>query len=239
VKDRLSAGASKMLLSEWLWLILPTPAIFYLNRTRVTTPVEVPTMPEEEWSRRERRSLLSRSEDRLRNIEGKGPGLAAVTAVIAAAVLLALTGWGESEWPAKVLLALAAFYMALSLCTPLYLVGPLTRHTVTVEDLKDAAGDQRPQELLAKRSAEQAMQNDLQNLRLANHLDASRRELAYALALVIVWAILVPISTVLRTDLQPPLPVAPHFAAPGFHCFWGPAGAGENDVAQACEPELR
>jgi hypothetical protein len=225
MKDRLSAGIRKGLLSERLWRVLPTPAIFYLNRTRVTTPTEVPDMPDNEWSRRERRSLLSRSEDRLRNIEGKGPGLAAVTAVIAAAVLLALTGWGESEWPAKVLLALAVFYVALSLCTPLYLVGPLTRHTVTVEDLEDAAGDQRPHELLAARSAEQAMQNDLQNFRLANHLDASRRELAYALALVIVWALLVPVSTILRTDSPTSLPAAPRFPVPGVHGYWGSGAA--------------
>ncbi len=224
---RLSARVRKVLLSEWLWRLLPTPAIFYLNRTRVTTPADVPVMPDAEWSRSERRSLLSRSEERLRNIEAKGPGLAAVTAVIAAAVLLALTGWGESEWPAKVLLALAAFYVALSLCTPLYLVGPLTRYTVTVEDLADAAADPHPQELLAARSAEQAMQNDLQNLRLANHLDASRRELVYALVLVLVWALLVPVSTVLRTDTPSPLPTAPRFPAPALHGYWGPRGAGE------------
>lgn len=226
MKARLSARVRKVLLSEWLWRVLPTPAIFYLNRTRVTTPAEVPAMPDAEWSQSERRSLLSRSEDRLRNIEAKGPGLAAVTAVIAAAVLLALTGWSESQWPAKVVLALAAFYVALSLCTPLYLAGPLTRHTVTVEDLKDAAEDPSPQELLAARSAEQAMQNDLQNLRLANHLDASRRELTYALVLVLVWALLVPASTVLRADSPAALPTSPRFPAPGLHGYWGPRGAG-------------
>lgn len=91
MRNRLSASVREVLLSEWLWRVLPTPAIFYLNRSRVTTPLEVPAMPDEEWSLRERRSLLSRSEERLRNIEGKGPGLAAVTAVIAAAVLLRLS----------------------------------------------------------------------------------------------------------------------------------------------------
>ena len=93
--------------------MLPTPAIVYLNRARVTTPVEIPAMPKSEWSQRERRALLDRSEDRLRNIEGKGPGLAAVTAVVAAAVLLALTGWGESDWPARALLVVATLYLAL------------------------------------------------------------------------------------------------------------------------------
>jgi hypothetical protein len=228
VKGRgVSARVQSLLLSEWLWRLLPTPAIYYLNRTRITTPTQVPAMPDEEWSQRERRSLLARSEERLRNIEAKGPGLAAVTAVIAAAVLLALTGWGESEWPAKLLLVLASVYVTLSLCTPLYLVGPLTRHTVTVEDLELAVQDPRPEELLAAKSAEQAMQNDLQNLRLANHLDASRRELAYALVLVIVWALLVPVTGLLHTDALTSVPEGPRVLVPGLHHYWAPgAGAG-------------
>jgi hypothetical protein len=50
-----------------------------------------------ECSRRERRALLTASEERLRNIEGKGPGLATVSAVIVAVILLAIAGgWRES-----------------------------------------------------------------------------------------------------------------------------------------------
>ena len=193
----LAESARSLLLSERFWRILPTPAIYYLNKKRVTTPVEVPSMPETEWSQRERRSLLTTSEGRLRNIEGKGPGLATITAVIAAAVLLALgSGWDESDWVAKILLTLATLYTLLSLCTPIYLVGPLKRHTVHVADLKVAVQDAHPEEVLAARSADAAMQNDLQNLRLANHLDASRRELAYALVLVVLWALLVPVTGV-------------------------------------------
>jgi hypothetical protein len=67
---------------------------------------------------------------------------------------------------------------------------------VHVADLEAAAQDARPEEVLAARSADAAMQNDLQNLRLANHLDASRRELAYALVLVVLWALLVPATGV-------------------------------------------
>jgi outer membrane protein assembly factor BamB len=202
----LAESVRSLLLSETFWRILPTPAIYYLNKKRVTTPVQVPSMPETEWSQRERRSLLTASEGRLRNVEGKGPGLATITAVIAAAVLLALGGgWDESDWVAKILLALATLYALLSLFTPIYLVGPLKRHTVHVADLEAAVQDARPEEVLAARSADAAMQNDLQNLRLANHLDASRRELAYALALVVLWAVLVPATGVLRGD-----PARPH-----------------------------
>jgi hypothetical protein len=209
-----------VLLSDPFWRLLPTPAIVYLNGALVTTPAEVPAMPETKWSQRERRALLTRSEDRLRNIEGKGPGLAAVTAVVAAAVLLALTGWGESELPARVLLVLATLYLALSLCTPLYLVGPLTRNTLTVEDLKDAVDDRRPDELLAKKSAAHAAKNDLQNIRLANHLDAARRELSYSLALVIMWALLVPVTGLLGAERAASKPSALWTHVPGLRLPW-------------------
>lgn len=222
---RLPEPVRSVLLSDVFWRILPTPAIYYLNRERVTTAVQVPMMPATEWSQRERRSLLSTSEDRLRNIESKGPGLAAVTAVIAAAVLLSLGEWGESDWLARVLLALATLYVALSLCTPLYLVGPLRRHTVHVEDLEEAAQDAEPEELLANRSADAAMQNDLQNLRLANHLDASRRELTYALALVVLWAMLVPATGVLQRQQGQLATSIPRNVAPYPYRHWLP-GAG-------------
>ncbi len=210
------------LLSDPFWRLLPSPAIVYLNRALVTTPVEVPAMPKSEWSQRERRALLDRSEDRLRNIEGKGPGLAAITAVVAAAVLLALTGWGESEWIARVLLVLATLYLALSLCTPLHLVGPVSRHTLTVEDLQEAAADPHPEESLAEKSADYAAMNDLQNTRLANHLDAARRELSYAMALVIVWAVLVPVTGVLRADHAASTPSPPWAYPHGFRLHWPP-----------------
>jgi hypothetical protein len=214
-----------LLLSEAFWWVLPTPAIYYLNRARVNTPVEVPSLPENEWSQRERRSLLSASEERLRNIEGKGPGLATVTAVIAAAVLVALVGgWNESEAFAKVLLVLATLYTFLSLCTPIYLVGPLRRHTVHVAELEQAAGDPQPEEYLAAHSAEAAMENDLQNLRLANHLDAARRELTYALVLVVVWALLVPATGLLRGDgVQEPQHTPAVVTPSPFH-HWMPGG---------------
>lgn len=218
-----------LLLSAFAWRMLPTPAIFYLNRKRVREAAPVPQLPATEWSRHERRSLLDRSEHRLQNIEGKGPGLAAVTAVVAAAVLLALSGWGRSDGVAKALLVLATLYVALSLCTPLYLVGPLTRNTLTAEDLADVAENDSAEEFLAVKSADLAAANDLQNIRLANHLDASRRELAYALAIIIVWALLVPVSGVLRRDAfsvasearQPPHPFV--YKPRGY---WGGRGRG-------------
>lgn len=111
-----------------------------------------------------------------------------MTAVVSAGVLIALTdGWSEAGCLAKAFLVLAAFYTALSLPTAIYLVGPLKRHVIDVADLEEAAPDADPEERLAAISADAAMRNDLQNMRLANHLDAARRELAYALAFLSCW----------------------------------------------------
>jgi hypothetical protein len=189
------------LLSEQLWWLLPTPTTVYLNRERVHQPSSVPALPATAWSRRERHTLLASSEERLRNIEGKGPGLATVSAVIVGAVLLAITGgWNEGALPARILLTLAAFYAFLSLLMPLYLVGPLARETVGLADLEAAVASEDAEEALANSAATAAMKNDLRNLRLTNLLDAARRELAYALALVVLWTLLVPVTGVLKRD---------------------------------------
>jgi hypothetical protein len=192
VKGKESEGwLDRLLLSSTFWYVLPTPAIFLLNRKRVTAPAKIGALPPSEWSRRERRKLLQASEARLQSIESKGPGVVTVTAVVAAGVLIALAnGWNEAGLLGKLFLVLATFYSALSLLTPIYLVGPLKRHVVDVPELEQAAADADPDEWLATTSANEAMRNDLQNRRLANHLDAARREVAYALGLLLCWAVL-------------------------------------------------
>ncbi len=180
------------------WL-LPTPATYLFNLLRVRSPTEMPELPPAEWSRRERRELLTGSEDRLRNLEGKGPGLATISAVITAAVLVALTtGWHESRGFARIILVIATVYAVLSLIMPLYLVGPLKREAVHVGALADAAEADDPEEDLAQAAATSAMNQDLRNLRVANLLEAARRELTYALVLLVVWLILVPGTAALK-----------------------------------------
>ena len=197
----LAGVARRMLLSATFWRVLPTPATLYLNWARVREPVTPPSLPVAEWTHRERRALLDRSEDRLRSLESKGPGLAAVSAVIVAAVLIAITtGWTESTALARLILVLAALYTVLSLLMPLYLVGPLKRDTVHVAELVAAAQASDPEESLSRSAVEAAMRNDLRNLRLSNLLDAARRELGYALVLLLLWALLVPVSGVLRHE---------------------------------------
>jgi hypothetical protein len=83
-------------------------------------------------------------------------------------------------------------------------------------DVKDAVDDRRPDELLAQKSAEHAAGNDLQNIRLANHLDAARRELSYALALVIVWALRVPVTGSPEAERAASTPSAPWTHVPGL-----------------------
>ena len=191
--------ARRLFLSATFWRLFPTLATLYLNWDRVREPMKMPSLPATDWSRRERRALLDSSEERLRSLEGKGPGLAAVSAVIVAAVLVAITsGWDESTAPAHVILALAAVYAASSLVMPLYLVGPLGRDTVHVAELDAAAQTDDPEEALAKGAADAAMSNDLRNLRLSNLLDAARRELSYTLLLLLLWTLLVPATSVLR-----------------------------------------
>ncbi|HEY3945602.1 MAG TPA: hypothetical protein VGL78_10275 [Solirubrobacteraceae bacterium] len=191
--------ARKLFLSAAFWRLFPTLASLYVNWDRVREPMKMPSLPTTDWSRRERRALLDSSEERLRSLEGKGPGLAAVSAVIVAAVLVAITsGWNESTAPARVILALAAVYAAFSLLMPLYLVGPLRRDALHVAELDAAAQTDDPEEALAKEAGDAAMNNDLRNLRLSNLLDAARRELSYTLLLLLLWALLVPATSFLR-----------------------------------------
>lgn len=200
------------LLSTTLWRILPTPATLYFNRRLAHQPTLPPTLPPGEWSCRERRALLVSSEDRLRNLEAKGPGLATVSAVVVAAVLVAITaGWNNSTTPARIILMLAAGYAVLSLLMPLYLVGPLKRDTIHITELVAAAKANNAEEELAQSALAASTKNDLQNLRLSNLLDAARRELSYVLALLLLWVLLVPATGLLRHDRpQHPHQKAPH-----------------------------
>lgn len=188
------------LLSEPFWWALPTVGAFLLNRLELRERRPA-ALPSSDWSRRERRALLANSEERRRNLEGKGPGLATVSAIIVAAVVIAITdGWSTSHVAARVILVAAATYAVFSLLTPIYLVGPQPRHVVDSPDLERAARAPSPDEYIAGRAVLAAMKNDLGNLRLANLLDAARRELSYSLVLLLIWIVFVPISGALEID---------------------------------------
>jgi hypothetical protein len=198
---RIPAGTQSVLLSEGVWIMFPTAATWYLNRQRVREPRTMPSVPPAGWTRSARKTLLSDSEGRLRNLEAKGPGLATITAVVVAGVIAAIvTGWSASDGLGRAVLALAAFYVFLSLLVPLKLVGPLRRNVIDVDDILDASDAREPEEALAERAAEAAMATDVENLRVGNLLDAARRELFYVVALLAAWLLLVPATGLLKHD---------------------------------------
>ena len=201
----------RVLLSETLWLIFPTVGAFVLNRLCLREPRRPPALPSSDWSRRERHALLTNSEERRRNLEGKGPGLATVSAIVVAAVLIAMTeGWNASHPAGRTVLVIAAVYAGFSLFTPIYLVGPQKRDVVDIRDLERAARAPAPEDSVATRAAMAAMQNDLRNLHLANLLDAARRELSYALGFLLLWVVLVPVTGALRHDVGQPAETGRH-----------------------------
>lgn len=204
----LHLSALPQLFAGCFYALLPTPATLLFNYRRVRKPMRAPSLPLAEWSRRERHRLLIGSEERRRNLEGKGPGLATVSAVVVAAALVGITGgWKESDAVAKALLALAASYAGLSLLMPIYLVGPLKRNIIDARELEAAADMTDAEEALAQSAAEAAMINDLSNVQLSNLLEAARRELVYAFALLLLWVLLVPATALLQN--QPTTAILP------------------------------
>ncbi|MGH2591090.1 MAG: hypothetical protein ACRDGW_09885 [Actinomycetota bacterium] len=175
--------------------LFPTPSALLFNAFRMPSASQPAGLPTAVWSQRERRALLAASENRLRTIETKGPGLAAANAVIAAGVVVAVdSGWDASCWPGRLLLAAAGVYAAFSLCMPLYLAGPQRRHTITEEQLVAAAGAPDPEEQLAQDAAWAAARNDRRNIVLTNLQDAARREAFYSLGLLLVWLVVGPLT---------------------------------------------
>jgi hypothetical protein len=179
-------------IAEW---ILPTPSTFYFNAIAMPPPPEPVDLPDADWTRRESHALLDRSEDRRRTIETKGPGLATVSAILVAGVLVALSsGWQRSTWPAQLLLGGATFYALVSLLVPIHLVGPLRRQAIRSVELTDAADQGNPEAFLALKARAGAAINDHDNLALTNLQGAARKEAWFVWALLVGWALLVPLT---------------------------------------------
>ena len=179
--------------------VLPTFTAAYFNRFLVPAQRPPTGLPDEEWAHKERHELLQRSEERLRGLEGKGPGLATVTAIIAAGVIVAVQGgWDNSEWPGRALLIIAAVYAAFSLVTPIYLVGPQMRSQLGIHDLEQATQKSSPENWLAGRAAEAAASNTDRTIRLANLQTGARNELVIGFIALALWVVLVPATGALR-----------------------------------------
>ncbi len=210
--------------AEWM---LPTPSTFYFNAIAMPPPPKPADLPNAEWTRRESHALLDRSEDRRRTIETKGPGLATVSAILVAGVLVALSsGWERSTWPARLLLAGATFYAMVSLLVPIYLVGPLRRQTIRSVELTEAAEQDDPEEFLALKARGGAAINDHDNLALTNLQDAARKEAWFVWTLLIGWALLVPFTGIgKRAEAPPPTHQAPTTCLVATNPAWDAFGA--------------
>lgn len=190
------AGTPNVLVSLWrrlLQQVLPLALALYTNRRYLHDDIPEPpaALPDGAWANDEAGDLLARSEDRLETLESKGPGLATVCAIVAAAVVVAISlTWEEATTLAKVLLVGASAYTAMSLCAPVVLVGPVRRETVTRATVEEAATEDDPKGYLARRKARAAAVNDLATLRLSNLQAAARNDVRNAILLFIVWGLI-------------------------------------------------
>lgn len=167
----------------------PLPVALYTNHRYLAgdppVPPELPTTP---WAIAEQQRLLERSEERLQSIEAKGPGLATVSAIVIAAIALAVSlEWESATTLQRVLLFGAGAYGAMSLVAPITLVGPIARSTVTIDQLATAADDPAPEASLARACSEAAAAIDRSVIRLGNLQAASRNDLAAAMVLLLAW----------------------------------------------------
>jgi len=194
-----------------LRFVLPTATTLYFNHHHLRGKLKTAKLPDEPWAQQEANGLLSRSEDRLRSLEAKGPGLATVAAVVAAGVVAAvIEGGSDATLLGKVLLGLGVWYAIWSLFVPIYLVGPQPRETIDLNHLIAATDKDSPEQHLAVRAQEAAQRNVRRTQRIANLQDAARNELSAALAVLIAWLLLGPATGVLERDeahpKQQPLP---------------------------------
>lgn len=171
--------------------LVPLPLALYVNSRWLRGPAPTPpTLPNSPWAFAEQQRLLERSEERLSNIESKGPGLAAAGAVVAGAVGVAISlTWKDAGTLERFVSMTSAAYVGMSLAAPIALVGPIPRSTITSSQLEVIARDQAPEARLAECCAQAAAENDLTTQRLSNLQAASRNDLVIAASLFAVWAV--------------------------------------------------
>jgi hypothetical protein len=171
--------------------------------------------PTEEWVLSEAAAILVSSQDRLRSIEGKGPALTAVCAIVAAAVGAAISlTWSGSTAFAKVLLVAAAGHCVASLKAPLVFAGPLSHATVAPASLRDAASAPDSVAHLVRCKLRAARTNDLIAKRLAALQAASRNALLRAILLFVLWSSLALSGVATNCGNREPAPTSNGAATP-------------------------
>lgn len=196
-----------------LRFVLPTLTALYLNHHYLRGEMKTTTLPAEPWAQEAANGLMARSEDRLRGLEAKAPGLAAIAAIIAAGVVAAIVAaGGHATLFGKVLLGIAAWYAIWSLVVPIYMVGPQARDTIDLNHVIAAADTDSPEQYLAVHAQKAAQANVRRAHRIGNLQDAARNECGAALAVLSLWLVLGPALGLLvhdasgRQGSRPPAP---------------------------------
>jgi hypothetical protein len=180
---------------------LPTATTLFFNRHRLKGELKTVDLPAVPWAQKEAHELLTRSDERLRSLETKGPGLATVAAIVAAGVVAAtVESGGDSTLYGTLLLGIAAWYSIWSLVVPIYLVGPQARATIDLNQLAFAAGTDDPEQYLAVQAQRAAQSNVRRTQRIANLQNAARVELSVALGALSLWLLLGPALGLLERD---------------------------------------
>jgi hypothetical protein len=173
--------------------VVPLPYALYVNNHYLSDQERVARQdaPAGDWVDDEATGLLDRSEQRLQSVETKGTGLATVCGIVAAAIAAAISlHWDESTSGAQAVLVVAGVYSFMSLWTPIRLVGPVRRATVTDKLVREAGEQDDPVSFLAAEKMRAAAENDRSVLRCANQQAASRNDVLIAGLLFGVWALL-------------------------------------------------
>lgn len=174
--------------------IVPLLQALWVNRKYLSGLPTVPAIRHSAWTVRELDGLLLQSQDRLHAIEGKGPGLAAVSAIVGAALGIAISGtWECAVLAQKILLVAATVATASSLVCPIVLVGPLRRNAVTLFALAELSHQPMGAVEALAVKADAVAENDQRTARLANLQTASRNDLRNALILLAVWGLTLPV----------------------------------------------
>jgi hypothetical protein len=171
-------------------LVTPLAQALWVNHRFHSADVAVPAIRRSDWTAAELDRLTEQSHDRLRSIEAKGPGLATVSAVVGAAIGLAITAtWDHATGAQRTLLVASAVYTFVSLICPIMLVGSVQRSVITLDKLA-ALSDTPDGEMEAFRVKVEAIaENDRHTNRLANLQTACSYDLRDALVLLAVWGV--------------------------------------------------
>ncbi len=178
----------------WRWRrgawFVPLSQALWVNRRYQPRYPPTPELRYSLWTATEVDRLLNQSHDRLRSIEGKGPGLATISAVVGAALGLAISAtWSSATCIQKGLLVAATVYTFISLICPILVVASVRRNTLTLSTLAQLSHEELGAVRALDAKVEAIVKNDWRNGRLANLQSACAYDLRNAVLLLAVWSL--------------------------------------------------